>query len=54
MNIEANQIFKIKNRSKPYDKQEHNLKVHNLKTPKLQRYKNNIKDTVQTTLEHYY
>ena len=52
--IEANKLFKIKNISEPYDKKRHNLKVNKLSNPKLQRYKNNVKDTVQLTLDNYY
>ena len=52
--INANHIVKVKNKSIEYDKSIHDLKMHKLDNPKLHRYKNNIKDNKQVTLEKYF
>lgn len=52
--INANHIVKVKNKSIEYDKSIHDLKVHKLDNSKLHRYKNNIKDNKQVTLEKFF
>lgn len=53
IDVYAKDMIKIKNPSMEYDNNIHDLKIHQLENPKLLRYKNDLKDTKQTTLEKY-
>ena len=52
--IDANGIINVKNPSAKYDNNVHELKIHQLENPKLSRFKNNVNDTKQITLDKFY
>jgi len=49
--INADELVKVKNKSKNYDNNIHNLQLHHLEHPKLNQDKNMILDTMQLTLD---
>lgn len=51
--IETRNIFDIKNSSIGFDRNKHILKEHDLKNPKLLKYKNNICNIRQLSLDDY-